>query len=427
MAAWSLILASGSGTTGLLFVKPVVSVLTCKVRRTRTKVLHSTVLSSATKLYCNRECEDSVAHLACLTLTVWYRSTMHRVNKANPTMKILHATVFYSLASALSQAQTCGEDGTCSDSRLKCSLPRSFCEQDTAKRKALTIYGHGGTAQAYLPGAPISTTVCDAALYQTSRHRVAGWPLTRTSHRSAPRVALRIHLWSCQDSGAFDKKDDKDVDPKKCCCDTLKAERRVGESPSEPAATIEIWHARPDGSYSSLRGGTDELSRGDCRTRVHLERGSSSVSVNTVAPGSTGSLGGLGPNRWDFPPFGPPVVHVLVSAPGHATLLLDIPFLFNRKTLNQKASMLGGDWRGSAWMRESCEDKPHDVRKWVANPTENRIDVDLNVYLTRVPERDVGGSATSLLCPSMLYGLPSSFFFEPIAVCARPLLDYFAL
>jgi hypothetical protein len=340
-------------------------------------------------------------------------------------MKIFGATVVYSFALARSQAQTCDKEGTCSDNRFKCGLPQSFCERDGTETKT-SIYGHGGTAQAYVPGAPISTAVCDAALHQTSRHRVAGWPLSRTSHRSAPLVALRIHLWSCQDSGSFDRENDKDDDPK-CCCDALKAERRIAESPSDPTATIEIWQARPDGSYSSLRERMDDRVQGDCRTRVHLERGSSSVTVNTVAPGSTGILGGLGPGRWDFPPFGPPVVHVLVTAPGHAPLLLDIPFMFNRKTLNPKSSMLGGDWRGSAWMRKSCEDKPYDVRKWFGNPKDNRIDVDLTVYLTRIPEQEVNGSPSSLWCPSMLYGLPSSFFLEPIAVCARPLLDFFAL
>lgn len=347
-------------------------------------------------------------------------------------MKILGATVFYSFALAWSQAQTCDVEGTCSDSRFKCGLPQSFCESDRAKKKkSSTVYGHGGTAQAYVPGAPNSTTVCDAALHQASWYRVAGWPLSRTSHRSAPRVVLRIHLWSCRENSGvlLDKKSGMDNDPK-CCCDTLKAERKLGESPSDPAATIEIWQARPDGSYSSLREGIDGIPHpGDCRTRVHLERGSSSVTVNTVAPGSTGILGGLGPGRWDFPPFGPPVMHVLVTAPGHAPILLDLPFLFNRKTMNQKSSMLGGDWRGGAWMRESCDDKPYDVRKWVGKPNDNRIDVDLNVYLTRIPEQEVkgSGSASSLWCSSMIYGLPSSFFLEPIAVCARPLLDFFDL
>jgi hypothetical protein len=342
-------------------------------------------------------------------------------------MKIFGITVFCSFALALSQAQTCDEEGTCSDSRFKCGLPRSFCESAKKKKTSTTIYGHGGTAQAYLPGAPISTTVCDAALHQKTRHLVAGWPLARTSHRSAPRVTLRIHLWSCGFPLEFDKKKGQGNDPK-CCCEMLKAERKVEESPSDPAATIEIWQARPDGSYSSLHERMDELVQGDCRSRAHLDRGSASFTMNTVAPGSTGILGGLGPGRWDFPPFGPPVVHVLASASGHAPLLLDIPFMYNRKTLNQKkTNMLGGDWRGSAWMRESCVDKPYDVRKWTGNPKDNRIDVDLHVYLARIPDQAADKSASSLWCPSMLYGLPSSFFLEPIAVCARPLLDFFAL
>jgi hypothetical protein len=212
-----------------------------------------------------------------------------------------------------------------------------------------------------------------------------------------------------------------------------------------PAATIEIWQARPDGTYSPLRSvsnfNTNDTSDrddsgqgGDCRARIRLERGSLAASVTTVAPGSTGALQGLGPNRWDFPPFGPPAVHVLATAPGHAPTLFDLPLLFHRRTLEAKRSMLGGDWRGSAWMREDPQHKPYEVRRWVGLPEQNKIEVDLNVYLTRLPprastteeaQRDGSSVSTSLWCPSLLYGLPSSFFLEPIAVCARPLLDFF--
>jgi hypothetical protein len=76
----------------------------------------------------------------------------------------------------------------------------------------------------------------------------------------------------------------------------------------------------------------------------------------------------------------------------------------------------------------------------VGLPKQNRIEVNVNVYLTRLPRPPSSSSSTatsekadgssvssSLWCPSLLYGLPSSFFLEPIAVCARPLLDFFAL
>jgi hypothetical protein len=56
--------------------------------------------------------------------------------------------------------------------------------------------------------------------------------------------------------------------------------------------TLEIWQARPDGTYSSLTG--DDY---DCRARIvpNSLDASSSVLIDTFAPGSTGCLGGLGP------------------------------------------------------------------------------------------------------------------------------------
>lgn len=361
------------------------------------------------------------------------------------------------------KAQTCEEEGVCLDNKPKCGFPRSFCKWDAKKS---TMYQYGGTAQAYSPGAPLSDSVCDPQQYQNTPHRVAGWPFHRSNHRSSPVVYLQINLWSCQvkDSASTHPNDsskplsrsaaDESSNNSKCCCDPLKA-GRAGEytSDSVPSGTIEIWQARPDGSYSSPRAAVTnsgsaynssyvyDTSQGDCRGRVHLERGSSSVSIITVAPGSTGALQGLGPNRWDCPPFGPPLLHLLATAPGHAPTLFDLPLLFHRKTLKRaKRSMLGGDWRGSAWMREDPPDRPYDVRKWVGLPKQNRIEVNVNVYLTRLPRPPSSSSSTatsekadgssvssSLWCPSLLYGLPSSFFLEPIAVCARPLLDFFAL
>jgi hypothetical protein len=191
-----------------------------------------------------------------------------------------------------------------------------------------------------------------------------------------------------------------------CCCETL----------SETTAKAEVWQARPDGTYSSLQRGN-----GDCRATVVPQNGSQ-LEFTTMAPGSTGALGGLGPSGWDVPPYGPPLVHLLVTASHHQPLLIHVPIIPQGKTLEQ-CGFWGGDWRGHAGKRKSVMNA-FNVTSWEVTGDATEIKVEMDVFLTK------GGSPQDLakeLCPSFLYGAPSSFYVEPIAVCAPFLLNFFPI
>lgn len=250
-----------------------------------------------------------------------------------------------------------------------------------------SIYGSGGTAVAYVPNQPVSSTICKTA--DQSKYRVSGWPFSRSTWNEAPVVQLKINVLGCKALGNT------------CCCQPLND------------VEIEAWQARPDGIYSSLAGG------GDCRTRSQSRRGR--VVLDTVAPGSTGSLGGIGPSGWDFAPYGPPVLHVLVKTAGHAETLVDVPVSVNMETLEQ-GSFWGPDFRGAAWVRAKNKSR-FKIVSWKGYPELNRVELEVDVYLPFAP----GIPSTNYLCPSFVYGLPSSFFLEPIAVCAPSMLDFFDL
>ena len=60
----------------------------------------------------------------------------------------------------------------------------------------------------------------------------------------------------------------------------------------------------------------------------------------------------------------------------------------------------------------------------VGGPDNGEIQVEMDMYLTQ------GSSSQDLvndLCPSRFYGMPKSFYTEPIAVCAPFLLNFFPL
>lgn len=288
----------------------------------------------------------------------------------------------------LAQEDTCNsEDGTiCRPaSSLVCGLhSRELCNAVEG-----SLYRHGGSAQAYTLNAPVKTVVCED---EGTKYKVATWPLSRSTRRSAPKLVIRAHLWSCS---AYEE----------CCC-----ERYVGNT-----MKVEIWQARPDGTYSSLSSGN-----ADCRATV-LPNKDGWVEFTTTAPGSTGGLGGLGPSGWDLAPYGPPLLHMLVTADDHQPLLIHIPILPRRKTLEQR-SFWGSDFRGHAGKR-TTEVDAYNVTSWTVTG-EAEVHMKLDVFVTR------GESAQDLarqLCPSFLHVLPSSFFVEPIAVCAPSLLDFFPL
>lgn len=281
---------------------------------------------------------------------------------------------------------TCGP-GSAAEKATVCGVHNELCAVD----KSSSLYSHGGSAQAYVPNAPVKSTVCQENGHK--KHKVATWPFSRSSRETTPKLLVRANLWSCSST------------EKECCCESL----------VEATAKAEVWQARPDGTYTSLQSGN-----GDCRATVLPQNGQ--LQFTTMAPGSTGALGGLGPSGWDAAPYGQPVLHMLLTADEHQALLIHVPIVPHGKTLEQR-SFWGGDFRGHAGKKKS-EAGPYKVTSWTVDGDAGEIQVEMDVFLTR------GSSAEDLtkeLCPSFLYGMPSSFFVEPIAVCAPSLLNFFPL
>jgi hypothetical protein len=289
------------------------------------------------------------------------------------------------------QQGTCEtEDGTTcknpTSTSSVCGIHSELCQE-----KKSSLYSHGGSAQAYVPSAPVKAQVCDND--KMSKHKVATWPLSRSTRRTAPKLKIRANLWSC----ASTEND--------CCCQSLV------ESSS---AKAQVWQARPDGTYSSLQGS------GDCRATVLAENGG--LDFTTVAPGSTGALGGLGPAGWDVAPYGPPVVHMLLTADNHEPLLIHVPIVVSKSL--EESSFWGGDLRGHAGRTKSQADA-FKVTSWSVGDQE--IQIQLDVFLTKRDGSSSSEDLTKEMCPSFLYGLPRSFFVEPIAICAPSLLNFFPL
>lgn len=265
-----------------------------------------------------------------------------------------------------------------------------------------SLYANGGSAQAYRPGAPLSNEVCRAEMADEMRYMAASWPLLRRSMRkgSAPKLEFKLKVWSCEGRD------------EECKCKPLR-----GDDARSASSVVEIWQARPDGKYPSLKAsapGSD-----DCRAQVPLT-GDGMAKFTTVAPGSTGTMGGLGPGGWEWSPYGPPVIHFLVRAKNHAPLLLDLPILVHSKTLERRKFSMG-DFRGVAWARNTPADLPMKIRSWDANLVENKITVEVDVYVQPTSQDQPE------FCPYYMYGFPSSFFLEPMSVCAPSMLDFFAL
>lgn len=300
------------------------------------------------------------------------------------------------------QAGTCETDNgmTCRSanaddptaSSTVCGVSSELCSVS----EYYSLYSHGGSAQAYVPNAPVKDEVCHD-INTGMKHKVATWPLSRSNRgKPAPKLTVTANLWRCSSSSS---------EQEECCCESL--------SDTE-AAKVEVWQARPDGTYSSLQSGN-----GDCRATVMPNDGQ--VKFNTMVPGSTGALGGLGPSGWDVAPYGQPVIHMLVTTPNHQPLLIHVPIVPRAKTLEQR-NFWGGDWRGHAGKKKTKADA-FNVTSWTVEG-DAEIQVELDVFLAR------GSSSQNLkreLCPSRLYGMPNSFFLEPIAVCAPSLLNFFPL
>jgi hypothetical protein len=302
--------------------------------------------------------------------------------------------------------ETCDENGVCEVVESEqCGLPETFC-----RSSGTSIYGHGGTAQAYKAEAPSKSTICDYHNYESGGHKVATWPYSRSSQGNAPRIVLKTNLWSCQDASQSPAKDS-------CCCKPM---AQVTD------AVVEVWQTRPDGTYSSLGQGHQ---KGDCRASLSLGNDSttSSLVFHTVAPGSTGSFGGLGPSKWDTMPYGPPSIHFLVTSPGHVATLIDVPVLLDPKTLNAQ-SFRWSDWRGSAWTKYSEQSPPYKIVSWEGDVKNSLIEIELDIFLQVLNGDEASDiSESPVLCRSWFPSSPSSFFLEPISECSPSILDFFAL
>ncbi len=293
-----------------------------------------------------------------------------------------------------------GETAACKSSSLwesEQESPSSFCIAP------VSLYDNGGSAQTYRPGAPLSNEVCQSPLADEYRYKAASWPLLRRSMRkgSAPKLDVTLNIWSCESSS-----------DSKCVCKPIDA-----DTAKSARSVVEIWQARPNGLYSSLRSLMPDSN--ECRAQVPLSD-SGMAKFTTVAPGSTGLMGGIGPGGWEWSPYGPPVIHMLVRAKGHAPLLVDLPILVQSKTLEPRKFSIG-DFRGVAWARKKPEEIPLKIRSWNTNLSENRITMEVDLFLQPTYQDQPE------FCSSYMYGLPSSFFLEPMSVCAPSMLDFFAV
>ncbi|KAL7575301.1 hypothetical protein ACA910_001826 [Epithemia clementina (nom. ined.)] len=342
----------------------------------------------------------------------------------------------------------------CGDSRRCSSLP-----DDDAWNSI--IYEYGGTAQAYKPnvkltkaseGRNVTATICDPSMYgkqgtKRRRHRVATWPYSRwTRSASPPILKCRLQIWFCEQSN--DDHNNIKSSGNDCCC------RPIHNLPNQEKGNIvvEAWQARPDGSYSSIRpsNGKDD---DDCRARIVLDTTTSAgehakaanriISLETVAPGSVGSLGGLVP--WpslDWMPYRPPLLHLLISSPklAQASVLFDLPLLIDPKTLMQQEFSSSSSWRGPQSLNDMIpsaknQASPIKISSWIPNLKDNTIDVSLDVFLERkttcAAADDCAGEMdddkAKLFCNSLPFGFPASFLLEPISICSPTVLDFFDL
>jgi len=300
-------------------------------------------------------------------------------------------------ASQKTDTCTSNDNGTC-DPYLGIEVARPLC---TATK---WLYGNGGSAQAYRSGAPLSTEVCTVDMATKYRYKPASWLFSRKSMRSgsAPILDVTLKVHSC----TLSTND-------KCHCRLMPSE----VSTSNAGSVVEIWQTKPDGTYSSLDATAVEGN--ECRAQVPLiEMGI--VKFTTVAPGSVGLMGGLGPGGWDWNPYGPPVLHFLTRVQGHAPVLVDLPILLYPKTLERRNFFLG-DFRGVAWTRGKPKENPIVIRSWDADIVHNRVKLEMDIFLqpSEVDKPD--------FCHAFTSGFPSSFFLEPISVCASSMLDFYAM
>ncbi|KAI2506616.1 hypothetical protein MHU86_7826 [Fragilaria crotonensis] len=236
----------------------------------------------------------------------------------------------------------CEEGRVCQQHPPVCGVP-SRCSTSNS------LYQRGGSAQAYVPGAAVKTSVCDANLKST--YKASTWPFGRKSKRKAPKVTVNLQLYECSSTTETKKK--------QCCCVPIVETEGV---------QIEVWQAKPNGRYSSI-------SKRDDVCRAILD----GTSFTTLAPGSTGIMGGLGPAGWDFMPYGAPAIHMLFTSEHHH-ILVHLPIVLDRKF--EPRSFFGPDLRGPAYVTQKIRGRSYSIEEWVVEG--DSIELDVNIYLTKV-------------------------------------------
>jgi hypothetical protein len=297
---------------------------------------------------------------------------------------LLLVTLISLLISPIMAESICKQGHICDQNQPICGVP-SHCSTSNS------IYQRGGSAQAYVPGASVKTSVCDANL--KSAYKTSSWPFGRKSKRKAPKVTVNLQLYEC--SSSTEKRKEQ------CCCAPIVETKEV---------QIEVWQAKPNGRYSSISMREDV-----CRATLD------GTSFTTLAPGSTGIMGGLGPGGWDFMPYGGPTIHMLFTSEHHQILLVHLPMVLDRKF--EPRSFFGPDLRGPAYVTQKTRGRSYSIEEWVVE--KDSIELDVNIYLTKVD--GLPPDKSKALCPSSFYGSPTSFFLEPISVCAPSMLDFFEL
>ncbi|GMI06696.1 hypothetical protein TrRE_jg6411 [Triparma retinervis] len=167
------------------------------------------------------------------------------------------------------------------------------------------------------------------------------------------------------------------------------------------AATVEVWHALPSGSYSSL----DPEKEADCRGTY---KSGGSFTVSTLVPGSYGLLNGLGPSGFDTPPYGPKLIHFRVTAPGYKTLVTEVQ-------LGE-----GLDFRGPSMVIDGVRTSVEGLLEGESGNMSGKVKLVLEASSEATPD--------SLCFESLLpkFMNPAAFFSEPMGACGKT-LSYFEM
>lgn len=300
------------------------------------------------------------------------------------------------------------------------------------------FYHEGMSAQAYKPNAPVKSSVCEVTQINSGNGDDSNQPQHTVAHRAYWRskyddvVPLIVHgnIYSCGSPSSPQP-----------------------TSPSSDALLLEVWQARPDGTFSSLRPGIEV---GECRASVPVDTKTTNtgfsniigqVQFETLAPGSPGILGGLMPDSSrDYPPYGPGVIHMYLNVEGY------YPVLGQLNIHELEDWMLQKDSEGR-FRFKGFDIRPHAARKSTKSVVHHGIEIqsvqkvsrpgynsalEVNVDLYLVPNsgaNEVGNNASAkkkslsdVFCSSQRhFSWISSFFKEPIAICFPSLLDFFPL